>query len=168
MNALQHRNSYSAGTQDQRYGAYQVSYSSAAYRPPNRRSATSLEMPWPVYAMDWCKWPNHDNQRWGKIVVGSFCDDSSNRVASALCTRIRTFSDHRSVARLRGKEDAGKFFFRCSTGRRRLGESSRDGSFPTLPNYEMHVGAISDRQAWSRLDRHHRRLFEIVPSHRFR
>lgn len=38
--------------------------------------------PWPIYAVDWCKWPisGHSNSIGGKIALGSYLEDNHNYV----------------------------------------------------------------------------------------
>ncbi|KAI5285397.1 hypothetical protein KEM52_002464, partial [Ascosphaera acerosa] len=38
---------------------------------------TNYLSPWPLYALDWCKWPNA-GQDFGKVAVGSYLEDKHN------------------------------------------------------------------------------------------
>lgn len=43
--------------------------------------------PWPIYAMDWCKWPVHGGGSYGgKIAFGSYLEDSHNYVWTFIFT----------------------------------------------------------------------------------
>jgi len=37
--------------------------------------------PWPIYAVDWCKWPTRSNGGAGKIAIGSYLEDNHNYVS---------------------------------------------------------------------------------------
>ena len=60
---------------------------SAAMSPRSRLPTNNEEVPrnsnyiapWPIYAMDWCKWPVHHGGA-GKIAFGSYLEDSHNYV----------------------------------------------------------------------------------------
>lgn len=76
INPHAHRNSFSAATYTNSFGtAPQNPYRSTV---PTRQS--SIECPWPVYALDWCRWPSSGARGSGKIAIGSFSDDMTNRL----------------------------------------------------------------------------------------
>jgi DDB1- and CUL4-associated factor 7 len=42
--------------------------------------------PWPIYAVDWCKWPPKQNSlQAGKIALGSYLEDNHNYVSHLNC-----------------------------------------------------------------------------------
>ena len=49
-------------------------------------SLSNYVAPWPIYALDWCKWPVRQNGvDAGKIAVGSYLEDSHNYVCVMHC-----------------------------------------------------------------------------------
>ena len=36
--------------------------------------------PWPIFAVDWCKWQPKNNVSYGKIAVGSYLEDNHNYI----------------------------------------------------------------------------------------
>ena len=36
--------------------------------------------PWPIYAIDWCKWPPRDQRSAGKVALGSYLEDNHNYI----------------------------------------------------------------------------------------
>lgn len=77
MNAHAHRNSFSASTFSNHFGTPQQQQ-----LPIDHKSTrtSSLECPWPVYAMDWSQAGRNNPSNPGSIVIGSFCDDIGNRL----------------------------------------------------------------------------------------
>lgn len=48
---------------------------------PYYQMSSSYVAPWPIYAVDWCKWPPRTNDNAaGKIAVGSYLEDNHNYV----------------------------------------------------------------------------------------
>ena len=39
-----------------------------------------IQAPWPIYALDWVKWPHANLTRGGAIALGSFLEESVNKV----------------------------------------------------------------------------------------
>lgn len=96
---LSHRNSYSAGSASAAYG-----YRSAGPPQPNRSSTGPIregysaeyevrktpslprsslylyKAPWPIYALDWVKWPHSNLTNGAAVALGSFMEESSNKV----------------------------------------------------------------------------------------
>jgi DDB1- and CUL4-associated factor 7 len=53
--------------------------------------------PWPIYAVDWCKWPPKQNsQQAGKIALGSYLEDNHNYVSHLNCYATNADSRYRS------------------------------------------------------------------------
>lgn len=50
-------------------------------------SNSNYVAPWPIYAVDWCKWPitGSSNSFGGKLAVGSYLEDNHNYVRIATC-----------------------------------------------------------------------------------
>lgn len=71
-----HRNSFSAATYTHHFGTPPQN----PYRPPTASRSSALECPWPIYALDWCRWQRPGSRGSGKIAVGSFSDDMTNRL----------------------------------------------------------------------------------------
>lgn len=76
MHGHAHRNSFSAATYTNNFGAPPQN----PYRHATNTKATGYESPWPVYALDWCRWPRSNARGSGKIAIGSFSDDMPNRL----------------------------------------------------------------------------------------
>lgn len=76
MNQHAHRNSFSAASYTNNFGAPPQN----PYRSTSSQRLSSIECPWPVYALDWCRWPRLGARGSGKIAIGSFSDDMTNRI----------------------------------------------------------------------------------------
>ena len=48
--------------------------------------------PWPIYALDWCKWPPRQQQN-GKVAIGSHLEDSHNYIQILDVTPIQSGDD---------------------------------------------------------------------------
>lgn len=75
MNNHAHRNSFSAA-----YSGYFNAPPQNPYRAQTPQRSSTIECPWPVYALDWCRWPRSGTRGPGKIALGSFSDDMGNRL----------------------------------------------------------------------------------------
>jgi hypothetical protein len=96
MAMLSHRNSYSAGSASAAaaYG-FRPSQATGQTRTANTpvREGHSAEYevqppkyliqaPWPIYALDWVKWPHANLTHGATIALGSFLEEASNKVPS--------------------------------------------------------------------------------------
>lgn len=71
-----HRNSFSAATYTNHFGTPPQN----PYRPPSASRSATFECPWPIYAIDWCRWQRPGARGSGKIAIGSFSDDITNKL----------------------------------------------------------------------------------------
>ena len=55
---------------------------------------SNYNAPWPIYAVDWCKWPPRSNiGSLGKVAIGSYLEDNHNYVSMEKYLAIRTMTD---------------------------------------------------------------------------
>lgn len=76
VHAHAHRNSFSAATYTNHFGNPPQN----PYRSSPTVRSSSIESPWPVYALDWCLWHRQNSRSSGRIAIGSFSDDMPNRL----------------------------------------------------------------------------------------
>jgi hypothetical protein len=50
-----------------------------------RREADE-QAPWPIYALDWVKWPHANLNHGAAIALGSFLEESANKVVPYYCS----------------------------------------------------------------------------------
>lgn len=56
------------------------SHSSEFQFPKN----SNYNAPWPIYALDWCKWPVLPGSHAGRVAIGSYVEDNHNYVCQAI------------------------------------------------------------------------------------
>jgi hypothetical protein len=49
------------------------------------RRGADEQAPWPIYALDWVKWPHANLNHGAAIALGSFLEESANKVVPYRC-----------------------------------------------------------------------------------
>lgn len=79
-----------SGIRDQSLTSGSSSFGGMYQAPTN----SNYVAPWPIYAVDWCKWPISSSSPFtGKVAIGSYLEDNHNYVRRITVVR-KLFSEH--------------------------------------------------------------------------